>query len=59
MKLASFTVEGRPTYGIVEGDQRAATQPGAMLMLASAYLALIMTWPVPAPLASPLAEDEA
>jgi len=44
---------------IVEGDQRAATQPGAMLMLASAYLALIMTWPIPAQLASPLAEDEA
>ncbi|MEV4609741.1 hypothetical protein MRBLMR1_004840 [Neorhizobium sp. LMR1-1-1.1] len=32
---------------IVEGDQRAMTQPGAGLMLASAFIAIVLTWPVP------------
>lgn len=56
---ANFAAVMEFSERIIEGDQRAATQPGAVLMLATAYLALIMTWPVPAPLAAGLIEDDA
>jgi len=32
---------------IIEGDQRAATQAGAILMLATAFVGVVISWPVP------------
>jgi hypothetical protein len=35
---------------VIEGDTRATTEPGASLMLATALVAIILSWPVPTPL---------
>nr|CAD6410907.1 hypothetical protein REQ54_00808 [Rhizobium sp. Q54] len=33
---------------LIEGDARAITEPGAVLMLATALVAIVLSWPVPA-----------
>lgn len=33
---------------VIEGNGRAATEPGAILILAAALIAIVQSWPVPA-----------
>ena len=33
---------------VIEGNARAATEPGAILILATALVAIVQSWPVPA-----------